>query len=126
MVIHDRPVYQEEHAAQLIMARRFDSPLKGRIHLRRSVDRPFAFPLQSGGGPYIFGELSLEKQIRLIGNEVRSARVRVSKAIVLGHARFELISNLRSIWEDEAALEFQRVRFVFSKDSEKQELLARS
>ena len=54
MVSHDRPVYQEEHAAQLIMARRLRSPLKGRIHLRRSVDRPFAFPLQSSGGPYIF------------------------------------------------------------------------
>jgi hypothetical protein len=55
MVFHDRPVYQEEHAAQLIMARRLHSPHKGRIHLRRSVDRPLAFPLQSGGEPYIFG-----------------------------------------------------------------------
>jgi lysophospholipase L1-like esterase len=55
MVSHDRPVYQEEHAAQLIMARRRRSPQKGRIHLRRSVDRPFAFPLQSCGGPYISG-----------------------------------------------------------------------
>src|ERR1700722_453161 len=53
MVFHDRPVYQEEHAAQLIMARRVCSPHKGRIHLRRSVDRPFAFLLQSDGGPYI-------------------------------------------------------------------------
>jgi hypothetical protein len=50
----DRPVYQEEHAAQLIMARRPNlSPIEGRIHLRRPVDPPFAFPLQSGGGPYI-------------------------------------------------------------------------
>src|ERR1700716_812304 len=55
MVSHDRPVYQEEHAAQLIMARRRRSPHKGRIHLRRSVDRPYAFPLQSCGGPYISG-----------------------------------------------------------------------
>ena len=31
------------------------SPHKGRIHSRRSVDQPFAFPLQSCGGPYIFG-----------------------------------------------------------------------
>ena len=54
MVSYDRPVYQEEHAAQLIMARRRRSPHKGRIHLRRSVDRPFAFPLQSNGGPYIY------------------------------------------------------------------------
>jgi hypothetical protein len=53
----DRPVYQEEHAAQLIMARRICSPHKGRIHLRRSVDRPFAFRLQSCGGPYICGNL---------------------------------------------------------------------
>ena len=28
MVFHDRPVYQEEHAAQLIMARRLNSPPK--------------------------------------------------------------------------------------------------
>src|SRR5580700_7042030 len=55
MVFHDRPVYQEEHAAQLIMARSLHSPHKGRIHLRRSVDPLFAFPLQSDGGPYIFG-----------------------------------------------------------------------
>jgi hypothetical protein len=60
MVSHDRPVYQEEHAAQLIMARRRRSPPKGRIHLRRSVDRPFAFPLQSDGGPYI-------RELRLCG-----------------------------------------------------------
>lgn len=45
MVFHGRPVYQEEHAAQLIMARRPNlSPIEGRIHLRRPVDRPFAFP----------------------------------------------------------------------------------
>ena len=31
MVSHDRPVHQEEHAAQLIMARRRRSPHKGRI-----------------------------------------------------------------------------------------------
>ena len=53
MVSDDRPVYQEEHAAQLIMAERDCSPLEGRIHLRRPVDRPFAFSLQSRGGPYI-------------------------------------------------------------------------
>ena len=40
---------------QLIMARRLHSPPKGRIHLRRSVDQLFAFPLQSCGGPYIWG-----------------------------------------------------------------------
>jgi hypothetical protein len=34
------------------------SPLKGRIHLRRSVDRPFTFPLQSDGGPYISGNVT--------------------------------------------------------------------
>jgi hypothetical protein len=56
MVFHDRPVYQEEHAAQLIMASRVCSLHKGRIHLRRPVDRPFAFPLQSDGGPYITGK----------------------------------------------------------------------
>jgi transposase len=39
MVFNDRPVYQEEHAAQLIMARSLHFPHKGRIHLRRSVDR---------------------------------------------------------------------------------------
>ena len=59
MVCNDRPVYQEEHAAQLIMARRLDSPLKGRIHLSRPVDRSSAFPLQSRGGPYILGNNSL-------------------------------------------------------------------
>ena len=54
MIFHDRPIYQEEHAAQLIMARRSNlSPIEGRIHLRRPVDPPFAFPLQSCGGPYI-------------------------------------------------------------------------
>ncbi len=57
MVFHDRPVYQEEHAAQLIMARSLHSPHEGRIHLRRSVDLLFAFPLQSDGGPYICGNL---------------------------------------------------------------------
>ena len=58
MVFHDRPVYQEEHAAQLIMARRPNlSPIEGRIHLRRPVDPPFAFPLQSCGGPYISGNV---------------------------------------------------------------------
>src|ERR1700733_8597808 len=45
MVFHDRPVYQEEHAAQLIMARRPDPPPKGRIHLRRSVDSDLRFSL---------------------------------------------------------------------------------
>src|ERR1700712_4031949 len=53
MVCNDRPVYQEEHAAQLIMAKRDRSPLEGRIHLRRPLDKPFAFSLQSRGGPYI-------------------------------------------------------------------------
>jgi ECF sigma factor len=48
-------VNQEEHAAQLIMVRRICPPHKDRIHLRRSVDRPFAFRLQSRGGPYIQG-----------------------------------------------------------------------
>jgi len=72
------------------------------------------------------GTLAGERRNRLIGNEIRSARVSVSKAIVLGHARFELLSHFWSIWEDEAAFEFQRVRFVFSIDSQKQELLARS
>src|SRR5258708_31528778 len=39
------------------MARRPNlSPIEGRIHLRRPVDRPFAFPLQSCGGPYILGK----------------------------------------------------------------------
>jgi hypothetical protein len=57
-VADDRPVYQEEHAAQLIKARRRRSPHRDRIHLRRSVDRPFAFPLQSNGGPYIPGTTS--------------------------------------------------------------------
>ena len=61
MVIHDRPVYQEEHAAQLIMTRSLHSPPKGRIHLRRSVDPLFAFPLQSDGGPYITGNWSLAR-----------------------------------------------------------------
>ena len=38
------------------MARRPNlSPIEGRIHLRRPVDPPFAFPLQSCGGPYIQG-----------------------------------------------------------------------
>ena len=55
MVFHDRPVYQEEHAAHLIMARSLHSPHKGRIHLRRSVDPLFAFPLQSDGGTIHFG-----------------------------------------------------------------------
>ena len=51
----DRPVYQEEHAAQPSVARRPNlSPIEGRLHLHRPVDRPFAFPLQSYGGPYIF------------------------------------------------------------------------
>ena len=59
MVFHDRPVYQEEHAAHLIMARSLHSPHKGRIHLRRSVDPLFAFPLQSDGGPYIPGNWGL-------------------------------------------------------------------
>ena len=67
MVIHDRPVYQEEHAAHLIMARRVYSPPKGRIHLRRSVDPLFAFPLQADGGPYISGNFgtSLVRQAEL-------------------------------------------------------------
>ncbi len=60
MVIHGRPVYQEEHAAQLIMARSLHSPHEGRIHLRRSVDPLFAFPLQSDGGPYICGRFGLQ------------------------------------------------------------------
>ena len=60
MVFHDRPVYQEEHAAQLIMARSLHSPHKGRIHLRRSVDPLFAFPLQSDGGPYISGKFAAQ------------------------------------------------------------------
>jgi hypothetical protein len=61
MVFHDRPVYQEEHAAQLIMARRLCcSPPKGPILLRRSVDLPFALPLQSCGGPYISGNFGLD------------------------------------------------------------------
>ena len=44
MVSNDRAVYQEEHAAQLIMARRLDPPHKGRIHLRRPVIRSSLFP----------------------------------------------------------------------------------
>jgi hypothetical protein len=62
MVCNDRPVYQEEHAAQLIMARRDCSPLKGRIHLRRPVDRHFAFPLQSCGGPYISANFAVSEE----------------------------------------------------------------
>src|SRR5260370_21864734 len=66
MVCNDRPVYQEEHAAQLIMARRDCSPFEGRIHLRRPVDRPFAFPLQSCGGPYISGRFCREEEGALL------------------------------------------------------------
>jgi hypothetical protein len=67
MVSHDRPVYQEEHVAQLIMARRRRSPHKGRIHLRRSVDRPFPSPLQSCGGPYICGNNDSELGMSVAG-----------------------------------------------------------
>ena len=72
MVFHDRPVYQEEHAAQLIMARSLHSPHKGRIHLRRSVDPLFAFPLQSDGGPYIFGN-SLSYIVKMSGIAIHLA-----------------------------------------------------
>src|SRR5882757_8988336 len=44
MGLHDRTVYQEEHAAQLILARKLSSPYKGRTHLRRPVDQPLTFP----------------------------------------------------------------------------------
>ena len=73
MVFHDRPVYQEEHAAQLIMARTLHSPQKGRIHLRRSVDPIFAFPLQSDGGPYIFGSSACGAQLPKLGEREQQA-----------------------------------------------------
>src|SRR3984885_14814875 len=75
MVFHDLPVYQEEHAAQLIMARRLHSPLKGRIHLRRSVDPLFVFPLQSDGGPYICGtkQIPMRRASRDLRIEKRKA-----------------------------------------------------
>ena len=39
------------------------SPHKGRIHLRRLVFSPEAFPLQSRGGPYIFGTDQMSRSI---------------------------------------------------------------
>jgi hypothetical protein len=45
LVLHDRPVFQEEYAAQLIMVRRLPSPPKGE-YIRADLSMRFAFPLQ--------------------------------------------------------------------------------
>ena len=57
MVFHDRAVYQEEHTAQLIMARRLRSSPQRPNTFAQTCPSPFAFPLQSRGGPYISGTL---------------------------------------------------------------------
>ena len=85
-IVFDRPVYQEEHAAQLIMARRLHSPHKGRIHLRRSVDRPFAFPLQSVGGPYIAGTMKRQDSFRVADNPAIDTWAR-------GRAKFTFVNK---------------------------------
>jgi hypothetical protein len=62
MVFNDRAVYQEVHAAHLIMARRLDSPPTGRIHLRRPVIRPWLFPC-SRAADHTFSGTSIVKSL---------------------------------------------------------------
>jgi hypothetical protein len=82
MVSHDRPVYQEKHAAQLIMARRADLQSKAEYICADPVDRHFAFPLQSGGGPYILGN--------------QDAKIMLRKGSVVQRLRFQPQSSGRS------------------------------
>jgi hypothetical protein len=56
-VFHDRPCYQEEHTAQLIVAKRHCSPAKGRILLRRPVDRLSLFPSSRAADHTLSGDL---------------------------------------------------------------------
>ena len=49
----DRAIYKDRHARIIIKCPESDSPLRGRIHLRRLSLRPTSNLLQSGGGPYI-------------------------------------------------------------------------
>jgi hypothetical protein len=65
MVFHDRAVYQVEHAAQLIMARRIS--LQPKADTFAQICRsPFAFPLQAGGGPYISRNIDLQNDARTL------------------------------------------------------------
>jgi hypothetical protein len=61
MVFHDRAVYQQEHAAQLIMATRLDLHLKAE-YICADLSFAFTFPLQSRGGPYISGMFAAKDQ----------------------------------------------------------------
>jgi hypothetical protein len=82
MVFHDRPIYQEEHAAQPIMPSRTLLSIQRPntfAQIRRSV---FAFPLQSCNGPYIGGLR------RLVGSSV--SRVVFQLPIILPHRRLQL------------------------------------
>ena len=75
MVIHDRPVYQEEHAAQLIMARRLHPPLKGRIHLRRPVTRSSLFPCSRAADHTFPGTRILEELSRVAKFAIRGRSI---------------------------------------------------
>src|SRR5208283_1151783 len=49
----DRGIYKDRPVRIIIVARRSDSPLRGRIHLRGLTFRPTSNLLQFDGGPYI-------------------------------------------------------------------------
>jgi hypothetical protein len=95
MVFDDRPVYQERHAAQLIVARRICSPQKGRSHLRRPVDRLFAFSLQSHGGPYIFGNFAFIVHAKACRRKLRLLPREISKPLPTHLSFDELTSYLQ-------------------------------
>src|SRR5437879_7779347 len=56
MVSNDRPTCKDRHAAELIMARRNDLHSKTE-YIAADFLRLDTFPLQSCGGPYIFGHM---------------------------------------------------------------------
>jgi len=70
MVFHDRPVDQEEHAAQLIMARRLEPPPKAEYICADLSIAPSLFPCRRAADPTLAGEYCHNGQFQPIAQKI--------------------------------------------------------
>src|SRR5213079_1636624 len=79
MVPSDRAIYKDRHARIIIECPESDSPLRGRIHLRRLSLRSTSTLLQPGGGAYIFA--NRRRKMRAMRNFILGIIVGIAIAI---------------------------------------------
>jgi hypothetical protein len=90
-----RALREQGHEVKLIpAARRRRSPHKGRIHLRRSIDQPFAFPCSPAADHTFAGTTTLSSERRSAG---LFPSCRLSKSYAIGGLQFITVPiNLES------------------------------